>query len=157
VIPFLLPVMLQAAPPPPGLPYDARTDYRGPGLVCGSAFRVLLLPGETAILTKRSFVDAETSFATKDGPFTVSESQYAAPKGKRVRRTAEGMLWRLGRTGSYRWIYTDLAPGHTAVSGTAVGAGPGRALDRVTFGTVRSRAVGGRPCLDGVGSDRRMS
>jgi len=138
--------------------YYARTDYKGSGLVCGATFSVRLRDGETAVLTKRSFIDAELSFDTRDGQFTVHESQYATEGGKLFRRVAEGVLRRKHEGGRYSWTYRDSMPGSTDISGPGVDArSPSSALNRINFGSPRSGFVGEEKCLEGSGSDGRSS
>jgi hypothetical protein len=150
--------LMQAALPPPGLQYYARTDFDGPGLVCGAAFSFHLLKGETAVLKKSSFVDAEVIFNTRDGRFTVHESQYATSGGELIRIIGGGVLRRKHDDDKYIWIYTDNTPGSTDVFGPSVNAqAPSSALRRIRFGSVQSRAVGPDKCLDGRGSDSKLS
>lgn len=155
----MLPVLaflMQAALPPPGLHYYGRTDYNGPGLVCGAVFSVRLRDGEPAMLTKRSPIDAELSFHTRDGQFTVHESQYATEGGKLIRSVADGVLRRKHEKRGYVWIYRDNAPGSTDVYGPAVNARkPSLALNRITFGSPQRGFVGAEKCLDGSGSDKQ--
>ncbi|MGC4252027.1 MAG: hypothetical protein QM605_11390 [Sphingobium sp.] len=144
-------ILLQAALPPPGLPYDARTDYAGPGLLCGAAFSIRLEVGESAVLIKRSFVDAEMDVHLREGRFTVHESQYAVEGGDPVRRMPEGILRRKREKGRTIWIYRDAAPGSTEVHGPAVDSiRPGPLLNRIRFGAPRAER-----CLTGKGSGRR--
>ena len=155
---LVLASLLQATLPPPGLPYYARTDYEGPGLVCGAAFSVRLQVGETAVLTKRSLIDAELTFDTRDGQFTVHESQYATEGGKLVRRVAGGVLRRKRENGRYLWIYRDNAPGSTDIYGPGVNASePSPALNRIKFGSPRNGFVGAERCLDGNKSENSLS
>jgi hypothetical protein len=148
----------QAALPPPGLHYYAREDYTGPGLVCGAVFSMRLRDGETAALIKSSFIDAEMTFHTREGQFTVHESQYATDGGKLIRKVGDGVLRRKRDKANYTWVYRDSAPGSTDVSGPAVNARkPSPALNRVMFGSPRNGFVGAEKCIDGIGSDQRSS
>ncbi|MGC6331782.1 hypothetical protein [Rhizorhabdus sp. FW153] len=157
MLPFLA-FLMQAALPPPGLNYYGRTEYSGPGVVCGAAFSVRLRVGETAVLTKRSFFDAELSFNISDGRLTVHESKYATEGGKMIQPVGDGVLRRKREKQGYVWIYRDNAPGSTDVRGPAVSARkPSVALSRITFGSPRSGFVGAEKCLDGSGSDKRSS
>lgn len=150
--------LLQASLPGPGIPYDGRVDYQGPGLVCGAAFSFPLQKGESASLVKRSFIDAELTIQTRDGQLTVHESQYATRGGKLIKEIASGSLSRLRRSGRYVWVYTDNAPGSTDIYGPAVDAAePTPAFKRVIFGGPRSGMVGDQRCLDGNGSDSKVS
>ena len=150
--------LMQATLPPPGLHYYARTDYKGPGLVCGAAFSVRLRDGETALLTKRSYIDAELAFDTRNSQFTVHESQYATEGGTLIRSVADGVLRRKRERGRYIWTYRDSAPGSTDVYGPGVnGHNPSSALDRIRFGSPSNGFVGPEKCLEGNGTDRRSS
>jgi len=148
----------QAALPPPGLSYYARTDYTGPGLVCGAAFSMRLRDGETAALIKGSPIDAEISFHTREGQFTVHESQYATDGGRLIRKVGDGVLRRKLDKAIYTWVYRDSAPGSTDVSGPAVNARkPSPALNRIMFGGPRNGVVGAEKCINGIGSNQRSS
>ncbi|MBB4150754.1 hypothetical protein ACFSUK_30585 [Sphingobium scionense] len=148
--------LMQAALPSTSLSYSGRTDYQGPGTVCGAAFSVLLREGESAALIKRSAIDAELSFTTRDGDFTIHESQYATLGGKVVRHFAEGHLRRKREATSYMWTFRDAAPGSTDVSGPGVNTRrPSAALERIVFEPPRNGFVGGEKCLAGASSDKR--
>ena len=148
----------QAALPPSGLHHYARVDYVGPGLVCGAAFSMRLRDGETAALIKRSPINAEMDFHTRDGGFAVHESQYATDGGKLIRRVGDGVLPRKRDKGVYLWVYRDSAPGSTDVNGPAVNARtPSPALNRISFGSPRNGFVGTEKCIDGTGSGKRST
>lgn len=154
----ILAVFAQAALPPSGLPYDGQVEFLGPGVVCGSAFSLRLEEGETAVLTKRTYVDAEYRLRTRDGVFNVHEHQYATQEGKVVRLLPDGALKRKRESGSNRWSYTDDAPGSTDVYGPAVDTRrPSPALNRLMFGAITERAVDGERCLEGLGLDPKVS
>jgi hypothetical protein len=154
----VLSIFAQAALPPPGLHYNARSEYAGPGLVCGAAFSILLDKGERAVLTKRSFIDSEMSFRIRDGQFAVHESQYATEGGKLVKRIGDGILMRKRVDSRYIWIFRDDAPGSTDVYGPAVNTSkPSSALNRIKFSSPKSGFVGAEKCLSGKGSEPRAS
>ena len=155
---IVLAFLAQAALPPPGLHYNARTEYAGPGLVCGAAFSIQLRKGEKAVLSKRSAIDAEMVFQTSDGQFTVHESQYATEGGTPVRRIADGVLRHKRENSRYVWIYRDNAPGSTDISGPAVATRKASsALNRIRFGSPVDGSVGAVSCLDGIGSEKRVT
>jgi hypothetical protein len=119
---------------------------------------VYLQDGETALLTKRSYIDAELAFDTRDGQFTVHESQYAMEGGTLIGGVADGVLTRKRERGRYIWIYRDSAPGSTDVYGPGVNTRtPSSALNRVRFGSPQSGFVGAEKCLEGNGTDKRSS
>lgn len=151
-------LFMQAALPPPGLHYYARTDYNGPGLVCGAAYSVRLRDGEAAVLIKGTAIDAKMSFHTSEGQFTVHESQYATDGGRLIRKVGDGVLRRKLDRAIYTWVYQDSAPGSTDVSGPAVNARKqSPALDRIVFGGPRNGFVGAEKCINGIGSNRRST
>lgn len=151
-------LLLQASLPGPGIPYDARVDYRGPGLICGAAFSFPLREAESATLIKRSFIDAEFTILTKDGTFFIHESQYATEGGVLIKELANGSVRRFRRSSRYFWAYTDNAPGSTYIYGPAVdAAAPTAAFKRVRFGGPRYGIVDGQKCLDGIGSKAKVS
>eukprot|EP01042_Synura_sphagnicola_P016809 gene16809-21250_t len=69
----------QAALPSGALHYFGRTDYVGPGLVCGAAFTFPLAKGETAVLTKSILTVSTYAFGVDAGSFSIFESQYTTP------------------------------------------------------------------------------
>ena len=151
-------LLLQVSLPGPGMPYDARVDYQGPGLVCGAAFSFPLKRGESATLIKSSPINWDLTIRTKGGPFSVRESQYATRGGKPIREVSNGVLSQLRNTGGYVWVYTDNTPGSTDIYGPAVNAAkPTAAFKRMIFGGPRSGMVGNHKCLDGSGSDPQVS
>ena len=151
-------LIAQAALPPPGLQYYAREDYTGQGLVCGAAFSMRLRDGETAARIKSSAIHTEMIFHTREGQFTVRESQYATGGGKLIQSVGDGVLRRKLNKASYTWVYRDSAPGSTDVSGPAVNARkPSPTLKRIMFGGPRNGFVGAEKCIDGIRSDRRSS
>jgi hypothetical protein len=155
---LLFALLAQAVLPPPGLHYFERTEYKGPGLVCGAAFAFRLRNGETAVLRKRTAIDAITIFHTPDGEFSVQESQYATAGGKVVQNLATGIIRRKRQNGEYTWIYEDVAPGSTDVSGPAVNSRTVTpTFKRILFGGPRNDMVGGERCMTGVGFEERQS
>ena len=155
---LILTLLMQAALPPSGLQYYARTEYHGLGLVCGAAFSILLGENEAAVLSKRSFIDEETNFRTRDGQFTVRESQYGARDSKIVKKLANGALSVKRRKSGFVWIFSDNAPGATEVYGPAVNTRkPSAALARVKFNSPRDGFADNEKCLAGVRSDKKIS
>jgi hypothetical protein len=109
-------------------------------------------------MTKRIPIDAEMTFFTRDGKFSVHESQYATQGGRLIARVADGTITRKREGGHYVWIYQDRTPGSTDVSGPAVNhhsATP--ALRRIRFGAVRNESAADEKCLEGRGSDPQTS
>ena len=149
-------LLAQAALPPSGLHYYARTDYAGPGLICGASFSMQLRDGETATQLKGSAIHTEMTFNSREGQFTVRESQYATDGGKLVQSVGDGVLRRKLNKASYTWVYRDSAPGSTDISGPAVNnRKPSAVLRRIMFGGPRNGFVGAEKCMDGIRSDRR--
>lgn len=141
----------QAALPPPGMQYFSRTEYRGPGLVCGAAFSIELRQGERAILTKSSAIDAAMNFHVHEGQFSVRESQYATGGGKVVKKVSGGVVRRKRHNGQLTFIYRDTAPGSTDIFGPALnGTNRETVLRRIVFGGPRYGSVGGKPCMVGT-------
>jgi len=144
--------------PPPGTSYFARTEYKGPGLVCGAAFSFRLKEGETARLTKSSAISSVLTIYSSDGEFSVEESQYVTQGGEVVTDTSEGVIRRKHDDGRYLWIYRDHAPGSTVVYGPAVDAADQTAaFRRIRFGAPRYGKVDGEACLTGTDFDRRVT
>jgi hypothetical protein len=149
---------LQAMIPPPGVQYFARTDYKGPGLICGAAFSFRLKETETARLTKSSAISGVLTFYSSDGEFSVDESQIVTEDGEIVAKTSEGVVRRKHEDGHYVWIYRDNAPGSTVIYGPAVDAATETpAFKRIRFGAPRYEKVDGEPCLTGTDFDRRVT
>ena len=154
----MLAIILAAYLPPAGLHYAGRTEYAGPGLVCGAAFSIRLEAGERATLLKRSFTDAVTTFTVRQGKFTVKETPYGTAAGTIVRKYRDGILSRERVSGRYIWHYTDSAPGSTDLYGPSIGATIANSpLSRIDLGSPRNGFVRGRKCLDGNASDPRIS
>ena len=149
-------LLAQAALPPPDAKYFARTEYSGPGLVCGAAFAFQLSVGESAVLRKPSAIDETVTFHTSDGEFSVHESQYATAGGDLFQKTPLGRIELKQQNGQYIWIYRDAMPGSTDVFGPAVnGPKPSPAFRRILFGGPTLGMVGGERCLAGKGLDER--
>jgi hypothetical protein len=134
------------------LHYFGRTDYVGPGLICGSTFTFLLAKGETAVLTKSIPIVATYTFSVGATYFSIFESQYTNTGGVEYEKTKLGAIYLKVDSGHSRWIYRDSAPGSTDVYGPAVdGSQPTSTFKRISFGPPASRDA----CLTGVGSDDR--
>ena len=142
----------QAALPPSALHYYGRTDYVGPGLVCGSAFTFPLATGETAVLTKSILTIATYTFSVRAGSFSIFESQYTTMGGEEYEKTKLGVIYLKNDSNHSRWIYRDSAPGSTDVYGPGVdGSQPTPTFKRIGFGPTTNREA----CLKGMGSDDR--
>ena len=142
----------QAALPSGALHYFGRTDYVGPGLVCGAAFTFPLAKGETAVLTKSILTVSTYAFGVDAGSFSIFESQYTTTGGVEYENTKFGSIYLKNDGGHSRWIYRESAPGSTDVYGPAVDSSqPTSTFKRINFGPQTNR----EPCLKGVGSDER--
>ena len=154
----MLAILLAAYLPPPGLPYAGRTQYAGPGRVCGAGFSVELKAGEQAELVKRGFTDAETTFNLREGRLTVRETQGGTSPGEVVRKFKDGVLFRERVRGRYIWHFRDNAPGSTDLYGPSIGATIANSpLVRVEFGSTPDGSPKRRECLDGKASEPRVS
>ena len=148
-------LLAQAALPPAGMPYAARTEYAGAGVVCGAAYSLRLAKGETAVLTKRSFAEGTMHFHLREGTVTIRESQYATAGGTVVWRKGAGVLRRKRQGGQFLWIYRDNAPGSTDIRGPAVNSARSAALNRIAFEAPRYGMADGERCLSGRSTGNR--
>ncbi|WEK45837.1 MAG: hypothetical protein P0Y56_12475 [Candidatus Andeanibacterium colombiense] len=152
-----IPLMMQAIPPPAGTHFFARTDYEGPGLLCGAGYSIRLREGENAVVKTDSGLNSIGEIALNEGLFSIRGSQYATEGGTFVADIGDGTLRRKRSTHGIVWIYRDNAPGSTDVFGAAVNATvPTAAFKRVRFGAPRFGMIDGERCMSGKDSDERV-
>lgn len=151
--------LLQTLPPPPsGVHYYARTDFQGPGQVCAATYTVTLAKNETAVSKSLFGLVEEVRFRTREGQFTVRETQSVGDDGEVIRKVADGTLSCAKSARGYVWSYRDKQPGSTDVYGPAVNAPtPAPALDRITFGALGVGTPRYKMCMRGTNSKPKVT